>query len=215
MADYPSFSKAILRGWWKLLSSAILTTIGFYALVADKSKAWLITATLIVADLLFFWAAYEAWRDERNGRIEAESRIDTGRAHLALELSREEIHNWDVPRTQYFVLHASKFLREIRFDPIESRKGLKIWLDGVSSLAPAQRVPVGFRVGENGEYPGIVGHLVNFFEGGSSDIDQPPYSIKAHFLDGTIKRTEEYVIEGHPLPNGGVQVKIVPGGKGF
>jgi len=80
----------------------------------------------------------------------------------------------------------------------------------MASLAPGERVPLGFRVGENGEYVGVVGHVVSFFEGGSYAVNQPPYAITIRFLDGSTERVEQHTMEGHPLPRGGVTLKIYP-----
>jgi tetratricopeptide (TPR) repeat protein len=137
------------------------------------------------------------------------ARIQASPTTLALEVSGE-VHNYDSSDTPYFFIRASGFVRHIRFDPIESRHGLKIWIDGISSLAPAERVPLTFRAGEDGEYNGVAGHLVNFFEGGSSSVDQPPYHIAVHFFDGINERTEQYIIAGHPLPKGGVRLEVFP-----
>lgn len=123
-------------------------------------------------------------------------------AQLSLGPPDGEIHSYDPAGKPYFVIRSCclRFLRNIRFDPIESRGGHKIWLDGIASLAPGERVSLGFRAGEDGEYRGVVNHLINFFEGGS----QPPYQITIHFLDGPKERTERHTIEGHPLPSGAV-----------
>jgi hypothetical protein len=133
-------------------------------------------------------------------------------AQLSLEPADGEIHSYDPAGKSYFFVRSCcpRFLRNIRFDPIESRGGHKIWLDGIASLSPGERVPVGFHAGEDGKYRGVVNHIINFFEGGSSAIDQPTYQITARFLDGAKERTERHTIESHPLPKGGVSLRIVP-----
>lgn len=103
-----------------------------------------------------------------------------------------------------------RFVRKLRFDPVVSRHGLKLCFGSIANLAPQERLPLGFRVGENAEYVGVAGHLVNFFEGGSSSIDLPPYTITIRFLDGNTERNEQHIIEGHPLPNGGAELQIYP-----
>ncbi len=87
-----------------------------------------------------------------------------------------------------------------------------MWFDGISSLAPLERVPLGFRAGEGkgGDYKGTAGHLIAFFEGGSPKLDTRSYPVIIRFLDGTDKLTERHTIEGTPLPNGGIRIKIVP-----
>ena len=47
--DHPSFLRAMLRQFWALISSAVLTLIGFYALVANKSATWIIAVDLVAA----------------------------------------------------------------------------------------------------------------------------------------------------------------------
>jgi len=127
---------------------------------------------------------------------------------FSLEVS-EEIHSY-IPLDLFLRNCGPRFVRSVRFDPVESRHGFKIWIDGVPSLKPGERVRLGFRAGEDGECTGVVNHLLNFFEGGSSVTDQPPYEIAIHFLDGTKERTEQHVIEGHPLPKEGVSLEIYP-----
>ncbi len=69
-----SFVRLVFRRLWALLSSAILTIVGFYALLANKGRSWLIAADLIAAAGLFYIAVFLAWRDERKERIQAEQR---------------------------------------------------------------------------------------------------------------------------------------------
>ena len=95
-----SFFRAVWRRWWALLGSAALTCVGFYALVANKSAAWLIAAELIAAVLLFYVAVYGAWKDEREARLEAETRADHGKPRFALEVV-DEIHNY-TPNGYFF-----------------------------------------------------------------------------------------------------------------
>ena len=134
--------------------------------------------------------------------------LGTNTSCLSLEVPKE-IHS-HIPLSLHIRNCGSRFVRGIRFEPIESRHGLKLWLNGITNLAPGERVPLGFRVGENGEYLGVVNHVVNFFEGGTSSTDQPPYPITIRFLDGSVERTEQHIIEGHPLPKGGARLEIYP-----
>jgi hypothetical protein len=136
-------------------------------------------------------------------------KLDTTRPVVSLEVPGE-IHRFDPPGTRYFFVRSSAFIRNVRFDPIESRRGAKIWVDGAASLAPTERVALGFRVGDQADYNGVIGHLVEFFEEGSSVVDQPPYRINVRFLDGVEERVEQYTIEGHPLSKGGVRLEAYP-----
>jgi hypothetical protein len=135
--------------------------------------------------------------------------VSGGEPLFSLE-APEEIHSHSPLSLFIRNCSVSRFARNIRFDPIESRFGLKLWLMGLPNLAPQERQQLGFKAGEKGEYRGVVGHVVNFFEGGSSATDQPPYTITIRFLDGRTERTEQQIVEGHPLPNGGVRVEIYP-----
>lgn len=127
---------------------------------------------------------------------------------FSLDIS-EQIHS-HIPPDLSIRNCGPRFVRTVRFDPIESRHGFRIWIDKIASLAPGEKVPLGFRAGEDGEYIGVVNHLINFFEGGTLAVDQPPYPITIRFLDRSVERTEQHLIEGHPLPKGGVTLKFCP-----
>jgi hypothetical protein len=131
-----------------------------------------------------------------------------GEPYFSLECPGE-VHS-HVPFDLFIRNCGQRFARNIRFDAIESRHGLKLWFSGVANLGPKERVRLGFKVGEDRDQLGVSGHVVNFFEGGSSAEDQPPYPITVRFLDGSTERTEQHMIEGHPLPKGGVRLEIYP-----
>jgi hypothetical protein len=144
------------------------------------------------------------WAESRRRR--EKSLLSVTEGWFALEVP-EQVHNY-IPFEAFIRNCGPRTVRNIRFDPVESRQGLKISFDGIASLAPHERVRLGFRK-INGEV-GYAGNVVNFFEGGSHVLDQPPYTLTIRFLDGNIERTEEHIFEGHPLPKGGVSLKTYP-----
>jgi hypothetical protein len=93
---------------------------------------------------------------------------DLARPYFSLEVAAGELHPYTQVTSCFFVRNCGqRAARHITFDPIKSRRGLKIWIDEIASVAPGDdRIGLGFRAGDNREYKGTVGHLVNFFEGG-------------------------------------------------
>src|ERR1700742_3701544 len=69
------FCKALIKRWWALMSCAIFTFIGLYALIIGKSNAWIIFASITAAVLLFLVAAFLAWSEEHKYRISAEKSL--------------------------------------------------------------------------------------------------------------------------------------------
>ncbi len=69
------FVGALLKRWWALMSCAVFTLIGLYALVFDKSNKWTIVAILIAAGLLFLVAAFGAWKEEHKKVKDRDSEI--------------------------------------------------------------------------------------------------------------------------------------------
>jgi len=140
---------------------------------------------------------------------------DPSKLFFSLEALNGEIHASDPAGTPYLFIRncGQRTARNVRFDSIRSKiRGLKIWIDGISSLAPLERVPLGFHAGEGegGDYQGTAGHLIAFFEGGSSNLDTRSYPVTIRFLDGIDELTERHIFEGTPLRKGGIRIKIVP-----
>jgi len=80
------FLEALWKWWWALLSSAIFTIIGLYALIAGKSNHWIVTASIAVGVILFFIASFLAWKEQYNARIAAEYRLNGDSAKKQKEL---------------------------------------------------------------------------------------------------------------------------------
>lgn len=58
------FALALLKHWWALLSCALFTGLGVYAAATNKSNAWVVAGSGVLAFLLFLVAAFMVWRDE-------------------------------------------------------------------------------------------------------------------------------------------------------
>ena len=123
-----------------------------------------------------------------------------------------QVHN-HIPFEMFIRNCGPRSIRAVRFDPVKSRDGLIVSFSEIASLAPEQRVRVGFNVrtdDNDAAHIGISAHIVSFFEGGSRATDQPPYSLLIHSLDGNKQRAERHILEGHPLPTGGITLNTHP-----
>jgi hypothetical protein len=161
---------------------------------------------LLLGILALVAHAYWETRPTKRSLAIADSAVGTG--WFSFE-AQQELHA-HLPFELFIRNCGPRFARNIRFDPLESRCGLRLYLSEIASLGVGERVRVGYRAGENAEYPGVTGHVINFFEGGSAAGDQPPYQAIVRFLDGNLELIEQHVFEGHPLPKGGVSFKAYP-----
>jgi hypothetical protein len=157
---------------------------------------------------IFALVAHAYWETLPTKRPIAKADSATGVGWFSFE-AQQEVHA-HLPFELFIRNCGPRFVRSLRFDPIESRYGLRLYLSEIASLGVGERVRVGYRAGENAEYPGVTGHVINFFEGGTVARDQPPYQVIVRFLDGNLEIVEQHVFEGHPLPKGGVSFKAYP-----
>jgi hypothetical protein len=213
--EHPSFGRAIWRRWWALLSSAVLTIIGFYALMANKSAAWVIAADLIAAILLFYWASYGAWQQERRARLEAERKIDDGRPRFALEALDVDLHAYTRSDFFFWITNCGqRSARHVMFDPIRSRTTHHaIRFDTQPTLAPDKRAPLTFRCGgdDNWIMDGNVGRLLLFFEDNPKKEPTLRYDITVRFLDGDTALEEHHILQAELASGGaGARLKIYP-----
>jgi hypothetical protein len=212
--EYPSFLRAVLRRWWALLSSAVLTCIGFYALVANKSATWLIAADLIAAVLLFYFAAYGAWKDERKARLEAERKADQGRPHFALEVI-DEIHAYTPSGYFFWITNCGeRSARNVTFDPIPSKRSIHyIRLDQEAVLAPLKKTPLTFHCGGEDESFGLLagnsGRLVLFCDDNPNKEPKLYSDIVVRCLDGDRRLEEHHTLE-ITVTQGGPKLKMYP-----
>jgi len=145
-------------------------------------------------------------RDKLRERKQSREPAPAAEGWFALELPAQ-LHNY-TPLEAFIRNCGPRTVRSIRFDPIESPQGLNICFDRIVSLTPKERVRLGFH--KWNDEIGYAGNVVNFFEGGSHASDQPPYALTIRFLDGVTERAEKHIIEGRPLPKGGVSLKTFP-----
>jgi len=62
--ELSAFLRAVGKHWWSLLSCAFFTILGLFVAYANKSNAWVVQGSFIVAALCLLIACYRAWRDE-------------------------------------------------------------------------------------------------------------------------------------------------------
>jgi hypothetical protein len=213
---HPSFFRAVLGRWWALMGSAILTAIGFYALVANKSASWMIAVELIAAVLLFYVAVHGAWNDERIARLEAERSADHAKPNFALEVV-DEIHAYTPSGYFFWITNCGeRSVRNVTFHPIRS-KGSKhyIRLDPQVVLDPHKRTPLTFHCGVEGEPFGILegnsGRLVLFCDDNPDKAPRLAFDVAIRCLDGDRPLEEHHTLEVS-VASTGAKLKIYPTG---
>src|SRR5438552_7779868 len=91
------FLAALGRRWWALLSSAVFTMIGLYALITGKSNHWIVAVSIAVGVILFLFASFGAWKEQYDARIAAERLNDESkktkeiRLKLAPEMGQSDL----------------------------------------------------------------------------------------------------------------------------
>jgi hypothetical protein len=199
---------------WKLLEHRVLEWANRF-IDSHASFSWLMVvvstleSTLVIVGLgvlfIVLLVAHAYW-ETRPNRRKIEPPLGDG--WFAFN-APEQVHS-HIPLELFIRNVGPRTVRNIRFDPVISRGGSKLWFSSIASLARDERVRVGFSAGERGEYVGVVNRVINFFEGGTSSTDQPACKVTIRFLDGSVERTERHIIEGHPLPKGGISLSILP-----
>jgi len=80
-----------------LLSSAVFTMIGLYALITGKSNHWIVAVSIAVGVILFLFASFGAWKEQYDARIAAERFNDESkktkeiRLKLAPEMGQSDL----------------------------------------------------------------------------------------------------------------------------
>ena len=71
--------------WWFLISCAVFTIISVVALVANKNSHWILMADMITFGLLFVFANFFAWNDERKAKLQAEENAERNNPKVIVE----------------------------------------------------------------------------------------------------------------------------------
>jgi hypothetical protein len=122
------FVKAIIKRWWALMSCAVFTFIGLYALIASKSNAWIIGASLTSAALAFFVAAFLAWNEEHLARIKAEKQLKDEEPKIIFALLANDIDWSNINSGQEYVFTVTnigkRIATHVEIQSLESRNGM-------------------------------------------------------------------------------------------
>jgi hypothetical protein len=205
------FLWALVCDWQGALSttgSVVLLALGLW-LPDQRVPRW---AIFSISLLCFLYAAGRTWAREHTGRLDAERKVDDGRPQFSLQPFADQIFAHISPDSgNYFSIRncGARAARNVRFDPIKSRRDLTILIDGIASILPQELISVEFRAGDDGEYRGVPGHLISFFEGGTSASSQS-HLVTIRFRDGSNDLTERHILRGGPLPTGGIWIEIEP-----
>ena len=69
-----------------MLSSAVFTMIGLYALITGKSNHWIVAVSIAVGVILFLFASFGAWKEQYDARIAAERLNDESKKTKEIRL---------------------------------------------------------------------------------------------------------------------------------
>lgn len=69
------FCRALWKWWWALLSSAVLTVLGLYAVATKRSNSWVVSSSLAAAAVMLFLAEALAWNDQHKESAALEGEV--------------------------------------------------------------------------------------------------------------------------------------------
>jgi hypothetical protein len=72
-----TFAWAFLGHWWELMSCAVFTGLSIYIAQANRSNAWFVSASAVVAIAFLLVAAYRTWKDEYVKRCQFEDQLNS------------------------------------------------------------------------------------------------------------------------------------------
>src|SRR5208283_2781552 len=75
--DVQLFLVALLKRWWALLSNAILTILGLYALATNRTNSWVVWSSFGAAVVMVLIASALAWNDEHKRTLALEKEIES------------------------------------------------------------------------------------------------------------------------------------------
>jgi hypothetical protein len=113
------FTKALLKHWWALVGSAVLTVVSLYAAWQREPNQWVVRASIVAALILFFVAAFLAWNEEHNNL--GKEIAKRGRPDLTAQF--EVV---DAPPRTMLILHNSSPSPAVGVNVREIRNGTKV-----------------------------------------------------------------------------------------
>ena len=112
------------------MSCAIFTFLSLYAALTEKSNRWIIGASIVAGLLLFLWAAYLVWKDEREESKAAakkcpeldEQLTDKG-PRLTItgwgqinSASEVQVHAYDILQCGFHIRNVGEIASEVKVD---------------------------------------------------------------------------------------------------
>ena len=83
------YFKAVGKHWWALLSCAVFTLMGVYAVATQRTSTWIVWATFFAAFFLLLVAGFLAWKDEHEKVVSAQEQVDVGRPKLTIHFPNQ------------------------------------------------------------------------------------------------------------------------------
>jgi hypothetical protein len=132
------FGAALLKRWWALMSCAIFTFIGLYALFFDKSNHWLIRASFTSAILLFLVSAFLAWNDEHTAKVEGMARTQQPDVALIWDWPEDvrKVNTLRGSKEKLIMVHnrSAQYVYNVQIAPVKLRQELSF--DLINEIAP-------------------------------------------------------------------------------
>lgn len=123
--------------------------------------------------VLLFWSCYAAWRDELNGRLEAESKADERKPKVAFCVTQAAnsdlrmLENVSPPPVFHLQHYGGDGARFVKVGPILSPRGRRLEFDVVNLVTASVRIIIPFRVrgvkGDRIEKDGSINMLIYYF----------------------------------------------------
>ncbi|MGD0417651.1 MAG: hypothetical protein ABSA80_20005 [Terriglobales bacterium] len=187
------------------MSCAIFTILGAYVFYADKSNRWALGATGILAVLCLLIACYLAWADEYK---KVQKYLDDG-PRLGLYIVsffgrkewQEQADSKNTPVHISIEHLGGRIPTDVRFDPIQSKKGTWTLCFGSESyVKPPVRLPLSYEIREKGanidqriiDHLGWGTFLLSFVNDTDPQPEQDEYLLTVRYKDGDAERTQVF-----------------------
>jgi hypothetical protein len=152
------FAVALWKRWWASMSCAIFTLLGIYVAATGRSSTWVVRTSFCLAVVLFFVAAFLAWREKH---IELEEFIAMPGPELVVQYEYERGKD---PDTKPLVIRNHSKIHpayKVRIDPLLNALGETVFTEK-DVLAPDDIVQVQAVVPTPS--PIFRHHFIRFFE---------------------------------------------------
>jgi hypothetical protein len=142
--DMQLFLGALGKRWWALLSSAVLSLLGLYALATGKTTSWVVWVSFAAAVAMLLVASALAWNDEHKRTLVLESEVEKLKLVPAqLRITSLGLFDYDspgrLPERDIFLLLKVELLRPLEV-AIERDCSVELSFEGLIEMSEARNV---------------------------------------------------------------------------